>query len=201
MSTRTQLYAVSSIEPIRAAIGSNDNELVEAIVTKERETLQEDYDEDEQDELEEELEEFREMVEEMILGTPPKNEPGCWALLFEHLASHLKLDPAELPLDDWKHSHVWESYRGFVDDHVSKPSKASLRHLDDGRPLNGRGIDYDGCVFGWLSAEETAELCESISQLDPSVIKEDDLRGFHTELVECLSQAKSKGAAVWMGAQ
>ncbi|QDU10389.1 hypothetical protein [Gimesia aquarii] len=183
MSMRDHFFSVTSIEPIRTCIASGDRAVVEGVI---KSYLRGDLDYEDEDEDDPE---FREAVEEMITCvSPPKKEPGCWIHVLEHLAQYLELSPDfDLPFNEgWKHSHVWPPYRKLVKRHISRQSRKSLGYLDDGRPFRGRGIDYDGCVFSWLSADEVKELSNSLSNVDASVITDPDLIDFHETLTESL---------------
>jgi len=103
MSTRTYMVSLQSLEPIRKAVGSKDRALLNALlkaVGKDKT--------------------FRSYAEGMIMGSPPAKEPGCWEYLVEPLAQHFGLSPRRLPLDDWKHYHVWEAYRSIADPFLSE---------------------------------------------------------------------------------
>ncbi len=202
MSTRAHLVSITSIDPIRDAVASNDVSLVESVLAiYEKELRSEGYDEETVDY---ELEEYRENLESMILcRSPLKSEPGCWNYLIKLLAKHFKLKTSEkLPFNnhDWKHYHVWESYRPLVANHITPQSKKSLKHLEDGRPLKGSRIDHDGCAFGWLALDEVKELYHSLSQLDKALITDRDLLKFHDGLIKSLKIISDRNDALFMAA-
>ncbi|HEY7152407.1 MAG TPA: hypothetical protein VH575_00465 [Gemmataceae bacterium] len=202
MSTRTHFVSITSIDPIREAVASNDDALVDAVMTQYTNQLRKEYD-DEEEIDNDELEEFREYVESMILcPSPPEKEPGCWNYVIELLAKHFKLKPDDkLPFnDDWKHYHVWEAYRALVAAHITPESDKSLKYLENGRPLKGSRIDHDGCVFGWLAPDEVKELYRSLSQLDKAVITDEDLLEFHDGLVKSLKIISKRNAVLLMAA-
>ena len=201
MSTRDYFCSFTSIDPIRDAVGSGDDALVEAVVSLRTKALKDEFgdgfDEDADDP------EFRDYVESMIkCKSPPKKEPGCWNYVVEHLAKHLGLEPnLDLPFNEgWKHYDSWGPYRKLVKKHVTTESMKSLRHLQDGRPLRGKKIGHDGCLFAWLSADEVRELHDSLSQLDDTVITDADLADFHDTLVDSLQMISAESKVLFMGA-
>lgn len=204
MSTRTYFRAIRSIEPIREVVASGDDTLVNKLVVAYAAQFDEDEREDEPDEDDDPVQEFRCQAESMITcASAPKEEPGCWNYVIDLLSEHFDLIPTEISLsfnEGWKHYHVWNPYRDIVAKHVSAQSNASLRHLQDGRPLRGKDIDHDGCIFAWLAADEVTELHTSLSHLDLSLLKDDEWRDFHRTLVESLGMISSKSCALFMAA-
>jgi hypothetical protein len=206
MSTRTYFLSITSIDPIRDAVASNDDSLVEAVMTRYQRQRGAEEDEDEEideDDSDEDLEEFREYVESMILcPSPPRKEPGCWNYVIELLAEHFKLKPNhKLPFNEgWKHYHVWEMYRPLVTGHVTPQSRKSLKFMEDGRPLKGARIEHDGCAFGWLTLEEVKELHQSLSQVDRALITDRDLLEFHDVLVKSLKMVSKRNDVLLMKA-
>ena len=199
MSTRTHMVSIKSLDPIRDAIGSGDASLAEALMQRYSSDMREYYDGEEPEE--EELEEFKQYVDSMVMcSQPPDKEPGCWNYIIELLAAHHELDPVRLPLEDWKHVYVWEDYRSVVEPLITPESKQSLQFLDAGRPLKGSGIDYDGCVFGWLTLDEATELHETLTKIDAKALEQRGLDEFHEELLDSLGQTKDKGAVLFMAA-
>jgi hypothetical protein len=182
MSTRTYMLSLKSIEPIRKAVGSKDPALLEALVQK----IGEDED-------------FQSYAEDMIMGSPPEEEPGCWHYLVEPLAQHFDLSPKRLPLDDWKHYHVWEDYRRLANSHLSKEAKRLLKFLEVGRPFAGSSVQGDPCMFAWLTTAETKILLDELAAIDPEEFGE--LDEFHEELVESLQETVGRGADLFLGAQ
>jgi hypothetical protein len=202
MSTRMHFFSLTSIDPIRDALASNDDELLEAVIRREEARVRKFYDDDiDDDDLEEELEAIREGAESMIMcDAPPEEEPGCWNKVIENLAEHFQLEPERLPVEDWKQAYTWEPYRSSVANQITPESRRSLEHLGNGRPLRGSRIDYDGCVFGWLSADEVKELYQSLSKLDKSSVKDKDRQQFHDELVSCLKTTSERNAVLFLAA-
>ena len=206
MSTRTYFLSITSLDPIRDAVASKDDSLVEAVMTRYEREQRAEVDEDEgveEDDLQEELEEFRGYVESMILcPSPPRKEPGCWNYVIERLAEHFKLKPNhKLPFNEgWKHYHVWEMYRALVAGHLTPQSRKSLKFMEDGRPLKGARIEHDGCVFGWLTPEEVKELHQSLLQVDRALITDPDLLEFHDQLVKSLKMVSKRKSVLFMKA-
>jgi hypothetical protein len=201
MSTRDYFCSVNSIDPISAVVGSNDGRLVDALI--EKYSSQYDADELKDEYVCEAIEERREWAESMIKCTsPPKKEPGCWHYFFEDLALHFGLEPdSELPFNEgWKHYYSWSPYRKLIKKHISRQSMKSLGYLESGRPLRGKKVEHDGCVFAWLSPEEVRELHHSLSALDRTVIT-DDWIDFHETLTESLQIVSSQSKYLFMGAQ
>lgn len=194
MSTRSFILSVPSLDPIRDAIGSQNESLVEALVELNRKELEEEYgknpDEDELEEIEEQQEECREQAEKMIMcETPPDKEPGAWNYLVTALIEHLKLKEFwKYPINqDWKHYYIWDPYRAEIYEEISPETNKLLMHLEKGRPFKGTGIDYDGCVFAWLTLEEVQSLHDALEPLDTSQFSEDYFQDFHEQLVETLA--------------
>lgn len=194
MSTRSFILSVPSLDPIRDAIASQDASLVEALVKINRRELDEEYgknpDEDELEEIEEQLEEFREDASSMIMcETPPEKEPGAWNYLVTAMIEHFQLKEFwKYPVNqDWKHYYIWEPYRGEIYEQISPEANKLLMHLEKGRPFKGTGIDYDGCVFGWLTLEEVQTLHAALEPLDQTQFSEEYFQDFHQQLVETLA--------------
>jgi hypothetical protein len=155
------------------------------------------------EDVQEDIDERRSWAESMIMcKSPPRKEPGCWNYFVEDLAQILRLEPnRNLPFNEgWKHSYVWEPYFKIVKKNITRQSRKSLAHLDDGRPFRGKGIDYDGCLFGWLSADEVKELCQSLSKVDDALIADTEFVNFHGTLVESLRIVSSDSRDLFMGA-
>ena len=174
--------------------------LVNALI--DRYSAQYDADELGDEDIQEDIAERRSWAESMInCKSPPKKEPGCWHYFVEDLAQHLELDPnSELSVNEgWKHYHSWKPYRKLVKRHISRQSMKCLGHLESGRPLRGKKIDHDGCVFAWLSTPEVEELHESLSKLDSAVVTE-EWADFHETLVESLKVVRDQARELFMGA-
>ena len=201
MSTRMHFVSLSSLDPVRDAIASNDDELVEAAVRREEALLREDYDDDEEFEDDELLDDFREYAESMIMcDSPPDEEPRTGTMSLNGWPSICRWHRKGWRMEDWKQAYTWEPYRASVAAHITPQSRRSLEFLDEGRPLKGSRIDYDGCVFSWLSADEVKELHQSLSKLDKSLIRDADSQQFHEELVDCLKSTSERNAVLFMAA-
>ncbi|GAA4431229.1 hypothetical protein [Bremerella cremea] len=193
MSTRTFVLSVPSLDPIREAIASGDQQLVDALVEVTRLELEEEYgeepDEDEQEEIDEQLEEARESLQEMILcETPPDKEPGEWNYLVTAMIDHLKLEKFwKYPInEDWKHYYIWDPYRAEVEEQIADDAQKLLQYLDEGRPLRGKAIEHDGCVFAWLSLAEVETLLAALEPVDPSKFSDEFFPDFHEQLLGTL---------------
>ena len=179
------MYSISSIEPIQESIASRDSALAESLVSLYQTQQREYY--DGEDPEEEEVEEFREYVDGMIMcESAPPREPGCWNYVIKLLAAHFNLSPTELPLEDWKHNYVWDDYKSQIDGQLDPQSGSLIDYLNDGRPLKGNSIDHDGCVFAWLTCEETKHLRDTLSKID---LPESELTEFHEQLVDSLNES------------
>jgi hypothetical protein len=75
-----------------------------------------------------------------------------------------------------------------------------LSYFENGRALRGTKIDDDGCLFAWLSAEETKELHRNLKAVPPEKTTNDELQDFHQELIESFEDAASRGADVFFAA-
>lgn len=181
MSSRTYMFAVQSLEPIKNAIGSKDPALLDALLDAIGDN-----------------EDFQSYANDMIMKSSPQKEPGCWNYLVEPLAEHYQLAPERLPLDDWKHYSVWEDYRSIADPIVSAEARRLLQLLESGRAFNGAEINHDGCMFAWLTASEVKALHAELTAIDAGDFGE--LDEFHEELVESLEQAAIADKAVFLGA-
>ena len=181
MSTRTYMLALQSLAPIRDAVGSQNQKLLDAL----SDALGSDR-------------EFQGYARDMIMNPRPAKEPGCWNYLIEPLAKHLGLSPRHLPLDDWKHYYVWEDYRSAAAPLISVNAQQMLRLMEAGRPFHGSEIDHDGCTFAWLTSEETESLLKELSGIEVDEL--DELDEFHEELTECLQEAVEGKSAVFLGA-
>ncbi len=168
MSARTNVLALQSFGPIRAAIGSRDSSILDGLVAN----------------LDENYPEFRDYAKDMIMQACPRHEPGCWNYLIEPLANHLGLLVERLPMEDWKHYAIWREYRPVIESQLSTAVHPLLEWLENGRALLGSGIKPDGCTFAWLSTAEAALLLNELSPVNTDEF--DDLADFHQELVDSL---------------
>ena len=175
------MVALKSLEPIKNAIGSQDETILRALHS----AVGDDED-------------FQEYASDMIMSPRPASEPGCWNYLVEPLAKHLKLSPKRLPLNDWKQYYVWEEYRANANPMVSPESQKLLELMELGRPFQGSEVDHDGCCFAWLSPDESKSLLRELSEI--STEKFGELDEFHEELVKSLQITVKKKCALFLGA-
>ncbi|QDU47039.1 hypothetical protein Mal52_55670 [Symmachiella dynata] len=181
MSARTYMISIRSLETVKKSVGSKDADLLNAFL----QGLPEDS-------------HASDYAEEMIMGSAPAMEPGCWNYVIEPLAKHLDLAPYRLPLDDWQHYDIWEEYREIADPLVSESSRQLLGFLEAGRPLVGTNVDHDGCMFGWLTASEVNSLFDELNALDPEAFE--DLDGFHEEFIDALKETVDRKDELFFGA-
>ena len=185
MSTRTYALSLKSLDPIRDAIASKDENLYKAVIA--------DFDADDTDR--------QSYARSMIFAeTPPAQEPGCWNYIVEPLAKHFGLDPTFLQIDDWKHYAAWEEYRKIAASRISEDALALLRFIESGRPFRGDKIDHDGCLFGWLTNAESAALLAALGRLDGELFADVDLDELHEELIESLQNVVDGGTEMFIGA-
>lgn len=188
MGTRTYMYAMKSLQPIQAIIGSKNATFLDDLLSSISDPKQYLVYPPEANER------FLVLAREMIMNPPPPVEPGAWCYLLERVAELLDLAPMALPLDEWKHYFVWEEYRSVAEPSISRTARGLLELLEFGRPLQGESIDVDAGAFSWLSATEASLLFGEIESLDGSSFGE--LEDFHAELVESLKVAADKQLAM-----
>ncbi len=185
MSTRTHLFSISSLVPIQNAIASRDESLVEAALQA--------YDREDED--------YRAFAESMIMvKKAPRKERGEWCFMIESLAEHFDLSLERLPLEDYKHFYIWPDYREVVEPHLPRGINLLLEFLEEGRPLRGKKIISDGCLFGWLALQEVKDLHQALTSLDEDEVHVDDFDEFHEELVESLQLTAERDAMLLMTA-
>ncbi len=207
MSTRTRFIGLTAIEPLLAVVGSGNEALASRLTKANQKEVEEawgdvdDLDEDDQEEMQEEIDEFSTYVTEMFLGeTESGLEPGAWCYLFKVLIDELKLElPGNLPINKgYKHFYAWGPYADMVATGLTRGSTASLRHIENGRPVKGPGLEADGCLFAWLTPAEITELYQSLAKLDQAAITNCDLQEFHDDLVNSLKVLSEKQAALFV---
>lgn len=182
MSSRAQLYSITSMDPILDSVGCGDNKLLEAIIG---DATGDDV----------------AWATSMLSASPPDNEPGAWNYVVHHLAEHLHLEMNFLELDDWKHYGVWEEYIPRVRESISDPCREMLTMFKDGRPLKGSKVQHDGCCFAWLSADETRQLFTELEKVNGSTLSDDeDIVEFHEELIASFKKATKLGHAIFYAA-
>ncbi len=199
MSTRFRICSISSILPIRDAVGTKETSLVKELLSRFEQALRDEYDGDDPDE--DELEEFKDTIEQIIISDPPSTEPGEWQYAFDAMTDHFSLDRKEdFPINmDWKHNYVWQSYRNDLSG-ISNEGDALLGLLENGRALRGSEVENDGCVFSWLLPAEVTTLHESLVGVDMEHLDE-EMAEFHQALIETLGQIKLDGSTLLLQAQ
>src|SRR4051794_21902563 len=88
-----------------------------------------------------------------------------------------------------------EPYFDQVAGWLSDGPRILLDHLVSGRPLKAKGLDPDGCMFGWLTPPEVSELHASLRRLaesHPEVESEEFAYGLHADLVKCLAACEGR---------
>jgi hypothetical protein len=202
MSTRTFVVPISSVEPLRAVIGSKDAKLEKALIDdinkhakKAYGTIDpEEMDDWDRDEYEESLESIQK-----LFARKAAVEPGSWVYALCNIAERLKLVvKLKHPFvnHDWKHAWVWDEYIEHVEELAGKQAIKLLRFLANGRPLKGRSVDYDGCTFAWLTQAEMQLLHQSLDRIEVA----DDLSDFHDQLVGTFAACCKKGCDLFVGA-
>jgi len=193
------MYSITAIEPIINAVGSNDHELLNAVASRFKLEFAKQFGGEPDDE---QSSEFRRYAESLITGDPPPDaEPGAWNYVITALAAHFDLQLHQLPLNDWKHYYVWEDYIPLVAEYISPEITALLNFLCMGRPLRGRTLSADGCVFAWLTPAEVTTLHDALTEVEPSAeMEEFHLDDFHDELLDCLEITKKRNACLYLTA-
>jgi hypothetical protein len=220
MSSRPGIYPIKEIEPIRQALGSGDETLIDRIRETYLRLERERYEEmlrtpvDEDDEYahetqvgefevdEDELESISEVARSFVEGElVDDSEPGVWFQAIELLALHLGLRESPHGLNEGWKSFAWRAYFDRVAGWLSDGPRVLLDHLVSGRPLKAKALDPDGCMFGWLTSPEVSELLAALRELGeshPEVVSEDFFPDFHADLVKGL--AACEGRCLLIGA-
>lgn len=201
MSTRDSLIAIRSIQQIQQVVGSKDQSLFDLIQQATEDDLKRDFGAPDQLEggdlevFEEQLETANTELNRMIMDAkPPAAEPGYWIFIIQRL---IKLKDLAVPLNftfnkGYKHWYAWEPYREAIVDRLTKPALEALQHLEKGRPLRGKKIDHDGCLFAWLTQPEIADLYDSLAKISASNVGNADLEEFHQDVVDALALLKKE---------
>ena len=195
MSLRDQCLAVKSIDEIRAAIASRDANLRSILAQKYEESLADDYgppaelDEDEAADLEERREAVATALDQVVMGAEaPETEHGDWGGLFSLIADVKDLIvPCELPLDGYKHLHVWAPYRGRLKSRVPDRIDGLLRLIEEGRPLLGKRLESDWSMYSWLTRSEIADLLQTLSGVEFGNHDVSGLTDFHNAFLASLN--------------
>ena len=186
MSMRPLIYPLSDLEPIRRAVGSRDEALLDGMV----------------DECAKhhgagpgssKIEEFRDLARSFVEGKlRDEREPGAWEECTHHAARRLGLLQGEYPInEDWKWM-AWSDYHDEISPQLSEDSRRLLHWLVEGRPLKAGAIDADGCYFAWLDPDEVPRLREALNALQVSEETLGELYEFHEELLEWLEECRGK---------
>ncbi len=210
VSTRDFMLAVKSIAAIRDVIGSNDQTLFEDLFKFAEKELREEFDafdrtdEDDLNDFRQQLEGAKAELGRMLLtNPPPEKEPGLWITFIERIIKKKGLAvKVNLDFDQgYKHSYVWGPYRKLVQSRLSPAAVEALEHLDNGRPLRGKRVVNDGCLFSWLTLSEITALHDSLSQITATDVGDPELEEFHQDLVDALATLKKKKCDLILGAQ
>ena len=201
MSVRPTIYPIKDIEPIRRALGSGDETLVERILAAHlwvykragaKKWLRRANPPDE------EVESLKHYSEAFVAGRFVRDqEPGEWRRVMPHLAHALGLMrmSEKMIFGEWKRLG-WYEYVAEANDRLDDQPRALLRHLLQGRSLSGRPMDSGGnTLYAWLTAPEVATLAAGLSDLPAKVDRlagDDWLADFHGELVECLDRCQGR---------
>ncbi|MFO1040374.1 MAG: hypothetical protein U0941_01225 [Planctomycetaceae bacterium] len=195
---------MTSVDRLRDVVGSNDKVLAKTLKDKYRKLVEhewgdlDDLDEDDQEEVQEGLKEFSNDVNRLIKGSSAKGlEPGAWVFVFKLIIDELNLKTSgNLPINKgYKHHYAWKPYRELIAASVAPSAVENLKHIENGRPMKGKGLQDDGSSFAWLTAEEVAELHKSLTAVG---VTDSELRQFHEDLVQSLAILKDNNAALFV---
>ena len=95
---------------------------------------------------------------------------------------------------------MWEPYGKLLRSRLSEPALQAIQHLGNGRPLRGNKIDYDGCVFSWLTQPEIAALQDPLARIAANEVGNLELEEFHQDVVEALTSLKKRQCDVVLSA-
>ncbi|MBM4077322.1 MAG: hypothetical protein FJ267_16955 [Planctomycetes bacterium] len=196
------MIPVISVEAIRSVVSSKDQSLYDQLLKSTLDDIEKEL--GPQDELEgDDLGEFNEQLDEtkfeldqmLIKPTAPVAEPGCWIFLIKQIIQVKKLEiNVSLSFNKgYKHFYAWEPYRKSIGSRLSREALESLQYLEDGRPLCGKSISGDGCLFAWLTHSEISALYESLATITTNDVGNPDLNEFHQDLVDSLDVLNGKG--------
>jgi hypothetical protein len=179
------IYPIKSLEPIREAMGSRDETLLERIVASYKALRGDTPDA---------IEEFRQRAESFLAGElRDGKERGEWEYSIYFAAHALGLLPRDLPInEDWSWG-AWADYLDEVEDQLPAEAQELLRWLVNGRGLKTDGVDCDGAYYAWLGPEEVERLLAALDELEashPDVV--DAVDGFHEELTDWLHKCRDK---------
>jgi hypothetical protein len=186
MSMRPLIYPLSDLEPIRQAVGSRDEVLIDRMVdeyTKHYEVGPESS----------EAREFRDRARSFVEGRlRHAEEPGEWDNCIHLAARSLGLLQSEYPInDDWKWM-AWSDYHDEMAPRLPQDARKLLHWLVEGRPLTAKAIDARGSYFAWLESAEVLRLHEALGALPVSEERLGELLEFHEELLGWLEACRGK---------
>jgi hypothetical protein len=186
MSMRPLIYPLSDLGPIRQAVGSRDEVLVDRMVDEYTKHYEVGPDSSEAKEFRDRARSF---VEGRLRGA---KEPGEWDECIHLAARSLGLLKSKYPInDDWKWA-AWSDYHAEMAPRLPKDAQKLLHWLVEGRPLKAKAIDAMGCYFAWLESAEVLRLHEALSALQVSEERLGELLEFHEELLEWLEACRGK---------
>ncbi|MDR3636545.1 MAG: hypothetical protein P4L84_22265 [Isosphaeraceae bacterium] len=185
MSMRPLIYPITSLDPIRRALGSRDTSLLEPLVASFKQLRGDRPDA---------IPEFRERAESFLAGElRDGQERGEWEYSIYFAAHALGLLQSDLPInDDWAWG-AWGEYFDEVADRLPADAQELLCRLVDGRGLKTESVDCPGAYYAWLGPEEVERLLAALDELEaahPDVA--DAVEGFHENLTDWLNQCRGK---------
>jgi hypothetical protein len=144
---------------------------------------------------------FSESRIKKLISGQVRQEYGSWAIYLPYAAKRRKLIPRiQLPFgnSEWGQTSVWEDYIKCVKRLAGKSATELLEHLEMGRPLKFKNMNYDDHLYSWLTNDEIQLLHLSLDQIE---VTEDKCREkFHKELVATLALCCEKKCDLFMGA-
>ena len=192
MSTRPLIYPLSSIEPLRTLVGSNDASLIDAIVDAFMASHREDYGGPPPDA--DSIEEIRVAATAIASAKLPLDaEPGEWEYVLRYAAKALGLSKSLYPInEDWKWM-AWTEYRDEVGNRLPGAAGQQLGWLVDGRPLVGSRLESRGSYYAWLEPSEVQSLLAALEKLrDTDGELDEEIDEFHVALVDWLHQCEQR---------
>ena len=182
---RPRIYPITALDPIRQAMGSRDDTLLERIVASYKAQRGDSPDA---------VEDFRKRAECFVNGELcAGQECGGWEYPIFFAAHALELLQRELPLnDDWAWG-AWADYFDEVANRLPADAQTLLRWLVDGRGLKSDRVFCDGAYYAWLGPDEVERLLAALDELEaahPDVA--DAVEGFHDDLTDWLSKCRDK---------
>ena len=187
MSMRPMIYPVSSLEPIRKAIGSKDSSLVDRIADAYAKLYDREPDP-------ESLDRVRKAGQSLVDGkSPTENEPGTWLEAIHFAARGLGLLQSKYPVnEDWAWM-AWLEYFEQAGEQLPSDARQFLQWLVEGRPFQGPKAEADGAYYAWLESQEVERLLDALAELhecNPELAT--DIDGFGEELAAWLETCRGK---------